>query len=109
MPAGQDVPRPQGLYTAALIAPGEWPEASESGLAQYGQSVAAWARMQDDANSDANAQVAEVLNGSWVSGDAWAAADEHYAKERIAHDTVVPLAIAQRAFALADRRLLVRD
>jgi hypothetical protein len=89
MPAGQDVPRPQGLYTAALIAPGEWPEASESGLAQYGQSMATWARKQDDANSDANAQVAEVLNGSWVSGDAWAAADEHYAKERIAHDTVV--------------------
>ena len=70
MPAGQDVPRPQGLYTAALIAPGEWPEVSESGIARYGQSVAAWARWQDDANSDANAQVAEVLNGSWVSGDA---------------------------------------
>ena len=99
MPAGQDVPRPQGLYTAALIAPGEWPEASESGLAQYGQSMAAWARKQDDANSDANTQVAAVLNGSWVSGDAWAAADEHYAKERIAHDAVVDAGKAAAAGA----------
>jgi hypothetical protein len=102
MPAGQDIPCPQGLYTAALIAPGEWPEVSESGLARYGQSVATWAREQDDANDDANMQVAAVLNGSWVSGDAWAAAHDHYAKERIAHDTVVD---AGKAVAAGTDRL----
>ena len=89
MPAGQDVPRPQGLYTAALIAPGEWPEASESALAEHAEAVRDWARRQDDANSDANRQVAQVFNESWLSGEAQDAADDHYRKERIAHDTVV--------------------
>lgn len=89
MPAGQDVPRPQGLYTNALIWPGEWPEVSESKLAEHAQAVRDWTRHQDDANHAANAQVAQVFNESWISGEAEEAADEHYRRERAAHETVI--------------------
>lgn len=88
-PAGQDVPRPQGLYTRVLIWPGEWPEVSESKLAEHAQALRDWARHQDDANHQARAITDELFSTDWTAGEARDAAFEHYEKEYCLHDKVV--------------------
>ncbi len=88
-PAGQDVPRPQGLYTRVLIWPGEWPEVSESKLAEHAQAVRDWARHQEDSNRSAKAHTDEVFGTDWTAGEARDAAFEHYEKEWCVHDRVV--------------------
>ena len=87
-----DIPRPSGAYTAALIAPGEWPEVSESAVMSYSKAVAKWARDHAEADQIATGQAGRVFDGDWTEGEGREAAQRHYRALHLAHEDLVDLA-----------------
>ena len=85
MPGGGDIQLQPGLYTYALIGPEVWPTESESQLSELEDELARLADHHESASASADAQVGTVLGEYWTAGDGAAAAEEHYAAERAAH------------------------
>jgi len=85
MPGGGDIQLQPGLYTYALIGPEVWPTDSESQLSELEDELARLADHHESASASADAQVGTVLGEYWTAGDGAAAAEEHYAAERAAH------------------------
>ena len=79
-----DVPRPHGLFTAALL--GEvWPTESESALKDTAQGFSRRAESHADAASAAKANTDNVFNAAWTDGVGAEAAYVHYQSEHEAH------------------------
>ena len=85
MPGGGDIQLQPGLYTYALIGPDVWPSESESQLGDLEKELARLAEHHDSANETASGQTSGVFGEYWTDGDGAAAAEEHYAAERAAH------------------------
>ena len=85
MPGGGDIQLQPGLYTYALIGPEVWPTESESQLCELEDELARLAEHHESASATADAQVGTVFGEYWTAGDGAAAAEEHYAAERAAH------------------------
>jgi hypothetical protein len=89
MPAGADVPKPQGLYTYALIGPDVWPSESESQLGNIANQLEKLADDQQNASQTATAQSDNVFSTYWTAGDGAAAAGDHYRDERAHHENLI--------------------
>ncbi len=81
VPAGQDIQLTPGVYTYALIAPGEWPTDSETALAAAGEELAAQSRRTGEAAEESNRQSDAVFDGGTWVGDGAEAARAHYEKQ----------------------------
>ena len=89
MPGGADIPKPQGLYTYALIGPDVWPPESESGLSATADQLKSRARQSESAAAAAKAQSDNVFSTYWTAGDGATAAEEHYRNEHFLHETLI--------------------
>lgn len=94
MPLGQDIELTPGAYTYALIAPGEWPVASETALEAAGTELKAQSRRTEDSAEESKRLSNAVFDGGTWVGEGAEAASVHYKKQ---FDALLRLAQAQAA------------
>lgn len=94
MPLGQDIELTPGAYTYALIAPGEWPVASETALEAAGTELKAQSRRTEDSAEESKRLSNAVFDGGTWVGESAEAASAHYKKQ---FDALLRLAQAQAA------------
>jgi hypothetical protein len=83
-PGMGDVPRPQGLFSAALLGDA-WPTESESALKDTAGGLKSRAERHSDAASAAKANTDKVFSSDWTDGTGAEAAYAHYQSEHEAH------------------------
>ncbi len=79
-----DVPRPHGLFSAALLGDA-WPAESESALKDTAGGLKSRAERHADAASAAKANTDKVFSSDWTDGAGAEAAYAHYQSEHEAH------------------------
>jgi len=83
-PGMGDVPRPHGLFSAALLGDA-WPTESESALKDTAGGLKSRAERHSDAASAAKANTDKVFSSDWTDGAGAEAAYAHYQSEHEAH------------------------
>lgn len=94
MPDGSDIPRPNGMYTYALVGPEDWPTGSENAFKQAAQDWKAFQKRHENATDSAKATVDDVFSTAWAEGEGSDAAYQHYSDEYSAHADVIGVAEA---------------